>query len=54
MEKVRLGVVGVGWVAQVFHLPILKKLNDVEIAAVCDRDKARAATIAVRFDLSHS
>lgn len=41
METVRLGVVGTGWVAQVFHLPILSKLEDVEIVAVCDKDISR-------------
>lgn len=49
MEKVRLCVIGVGWVAQVFHLPTLKKFKDVEIVAVCDLDKARAATIADHY-----
>lgn len=51
MEKLRLGVVGLGWVAQVFHLPILSKLEDVEIVAVCDKDKARATMIAEKFGI---
>ncbi len=51
MEKVRLGIVGLGWVSQVFHLPILSKLDDVEVVAVCDRDKSRARMIAERFGL---
>jgi predicted dehydrogenase len=51
MEKLRLGVVGLGWVAQVFHLPILTKLDDVEIVAVCDKDKARARMIAEKFGI---
>jgi predicted dehydrogenase len=49
MEKVRIGVVGLGWVAQVFHLPILTKFTDAEVVAVCDKDKARARFIAERF-----
>ncbi len=52
MNKLRIGVVGLGWVAQVFHLPILKKLTDVEVVAVCDRDKSRARMIADRFGLA--
>lgn len=38
-----------GWVAQVFHLPILKKLPDAEIVAVCDKDRSRAEMIGQRF-----
>jgi predicted dehydrogenase len=51
MEKIRLGVVGLGWVSQVFHLPVLKKCEDVEIVAVCDKDKSRAKMIAERFGI---
>ena len=51
MEKIRLGVVGLGWVSQVFHLPILTKCEDVDIVAVCDRDKSRARLIAERFGI---
>ena len=49
MQKVRVGIVGLGWVAQVFHLPILSKSLDVEIAAVCDRNKAQGSMIAEKF-----
>lgn len=51
MEKVRLGVVGLGWVSQVFHLPVLTKCHDVEIVAICDKDKSRARMIAERFGI---
>ena len=49
MEKLRLGIVGLGWVSQVFHLPVLGRFEDVEIVAVCDKDKSRAKLIAERF-----
>ena len=54
MEKLRLGIVGLGWVSQVFHLPILAKMEDAEIVAVCDRDKSRAKMIAERFGFTRS
>ena len=54
MEKLRLGIVGLGWVSQVFHLPILSKLDDVEIVCVCDKDKSRARMIAERFNIRRS
>jgi len=53
MDKVKLGVVGLGWVAQVIHLPILMKLADAEIVAVCDREKGRARLVAEKFGLKH-
>lgn len=37
MDKVRVGVIGLGEVAQIIHLPILRMLRDrYEIAALCD------------------
>ncbi len=48
----KLGIVGLGWIAQVFHLPILSKLTDVEIACVCDRDKTRARALAEKYGIS--
>ena len=52
MEKIRLGIVGLGWVSQVFHLPVLTKFEDVEIVAVCDKDRSRAKMIAERFGIT--
>src|ERR1043165_6196690 len=51
MEKVRVGIGGLGWVAQVFHLPILSKFPDVEIVAVCDKNKEQARMIAEKFGI---
>jgi len=37
MKKVQVGLIGLGEVAQIIHLPILKSLSDrYEIAALCD------------------
>ncbi len=33
--KVRIGVIGAGWWASSNHIPVLKKRDDVELAAVC-------------------
>lgn len=51
MDKVKVGVIGLGWVAQVVHLPILAKLQEAEIVAVCDRDKSRARLVAEKFGI---
>ena len=52
MEKVRLGVVGLGWIAQVVHLPMLCKLNEAEVVAICDRDKSRGRLVAEKFGIT--
>ncbi len=51
MQKVKLGVIGLGWVAQVFHLPTLKKFSEVEISCICDKDKSRARAIAEKYGI---
>ena len=37
MEKLRMGVIGCGEIAQIMHLPFLRELKDLfEISAICD------------------
>jgi len=48
-RDVRVAVIGAGGVAQVVHLPILKRLPDLEVAALVDPQRAKAETIAERF-----
>jgi len=48
-DPIRLGVVGAGAVLQVAHLPVLKKLRTVEVAALCDTDVPKARALASRF-----
>ncbi|HLP17503.1 MAG TPA: Gfo/Idh/MocA family oxidoreductase [Bacteroidota bacterium] len=52
-DKVRIGLVGLGWIAQVYHLPILSAMQDVEIVAVCDSGKGRARGIADKYGVRH-
>lgn len=52
MEKLKIGVIGLGWVAQIFHLPTLKKMDDVEITTICDKDKSKAKYIAEKFGIN--
>ena len=37
-NPVRVGVIGAGAISQVAHLPVLRKLAGVEVAAICDND----------------
>ncbi len=52
IDRPRIGIVGLGWIAQVFHLPILSKLQDVEITCVCDRDKNKARALADKYGIT--
>src|SRR5437764_1057025 len=51
MEKVKLALIGCGNVGQVVHLPILKKMPDVEVAAVVDPDERKAKAVALRYGI---
>jgi predicted dehydrogenase len=48
---IRVAVVGAGAIAQVAHLPVLRKLPAVEVAAICDSDLGKAQALASRFEV---
>ena len=50
-DPVRIGLIGAGAVVQVAHLPVLKKLKNVELAAICDVDLPKARALAERFGI---
>ncbi|HTR21049.1 MAG TPA: Gfo/Idh/MocA family oxidoreductase [Gemmatimonadales bacterium] len=50
----RIGVVGAGGIAQIAHLPVLRKLPAVEIAAICDNDLSKAQALAGRFEIKEA
>jgi len=49
MEKVKLGIIGLGSIAQLVHLPILSKLENAELAALCEINKNRLKTIGEKY-----
>lgn len=52
-DKVKVAVVGLGYVGNI-HLEKLTRFNDVEIAAVCDKDKEKAESTALRFGTKYT
>ena len=48
-NRVRVGVIGAGWVAQSWHLPVLAAMPRVELSWICDIDRARAEKTANAF-----
>lgn len=51
MDKVKLAIVGLGGIAQIIHMPILSKMEEVEITAVCDSDLSKCKNIASRYNV---
>jgi predicted dehydrogenase len=47
--RTRIGVIGVGAVAQIAHLPALAAREDVAVVGVCDSDPGKARALATRF-----
>jgi len=45
----RLGVIGVGAIAQVAQLPMLARLRGAQLVALCDNDGPKARALAERF-----
>jgi predicted dehydrogenase len=52
-DKVRIGVIGCGAIAQVVHLPILSRMEDVEIVAIADVDKTKVQALAEKYSVRH-
>jgi predicted dehydrogenase len=52
MDRVKTAVVGAGWVAQVIHLPILQRMPEVQVVALCDRDRARVKVVGEKHGIT--
>ncbi len=50
-KSVRVAVVGAGAAAQISHIPAYRKLKDVEVVAVCDRDVSRRLAVSHKFGI---
>lgn len=54
MERVRVGIIGLGEVAQIIHLPILRQLRDrYEIAALCDVSPGLLRAVGDDYGIEH-
>jgi len=49
MEKVKLGIIGCGGIANGKHMPAMKKIKDVEMVAFCDIIPERAEKACKEF-----
>ena len=51
-SSIRIGMVGAGAIAQIAHLPVLRKMKGVEIVGICDNDGAKARALAERLGIA--
>lgn len=51
-DPIRIGVIGAGAIVQVAHLPVLKRIKGVEVAAICDTDLPKARALAQRYGIA--
>jgi len=49
MKKLRLALVGAGYITNSAHAPALAEMDDVEVVAICDLREAAARNTAARF-----
>jgi predicted dehydrogenase len=54
MEKVKIGVIGLGGVAQLVHLPNLTKIPNAELTAVAEINKSRRQVISDKFNVKEA
>ncbi|HUS81389.1 MAG TPA: Gfo/Idh/MocA family oxidoreductase, partial [Armatimonadota bacterium] len=52
MDRLRVGVIGVGKMAEIRHLPILAQLPQIELAAFCDTDPENLSARGEQYGVS--
>ncbi|MEA3400428.1 MAG: Gfo/Idh/MocA family oxidoreductase [Armatimonadota bacterium] len=52
MDRLRVGVIGVGRMAEICHLPILAELPQVELVAFCDTDAEALSARGAEYDVA--
>lgn len=53
MNQIKIGIVGLGSIAQLVHLPMLKKLNNAAITAVSEVNKNRLLNVGEKFGIKN-
>ncbi len=50
-EKVRIGLIGAGRIAQIVHIPLWKKVLGANLVALCDKVAPKAQWVAEKYDV---
>ena len=51
MEKVRIGIIGAGGIAQYAHIPCFQKSENAEVVAICDPNELKLKEVAEKFNI---
>lgn len=51
MEKLKVGVVGAGLISKLRHIPSYKKMNNIDLHAICDLNESLANNLASDFKI---
>jgi predicted dehydrogenase len=54
MDKLKILISGIGGIAQIAHLPILSKMDNIEIVGICDIEKSKTKSIASKFNIKNT
>jgi predicted dehydrogenase len=54
MSKLKIGVIGGGHIVVHRHLPIFRKLVNVEVSAICDKQESTAKEVAAQFGVANT
>ena len=54
MEKVNVGMIGAGGLANAMHYPSLAEFDDAEIVAICDLDEGRLRSTAEKYEIERT
>ncbi len=52
MEDIKLGVIGGGAIAQIIHLPLLKKITGVKVIALAEQDRPKLQALGKQHGIS--
>jgi predicted dehydrogenase len=53
VEKTRIGIIGLGGIAQLVHLPLLSKLPNVEVVGAAEINKNRLKIVGEKFQIKN-
>lgn len=52
MKSLSIGVIGAGHIAQTAHLPILARMQDATVTALCDARKSTVTSVAAQYGIT--
>jgi predicted dehydrogenase len=54
MERIKVGIIGTGGIAQTVHIPNFKKVENVEVSAIADINKEKIQYVAKKFGIKQT